>query len=110
VITHPLEDLRGIDLGERLRTGKRIGVRAEGRTPAEELWRIGSIEGAAAVGFADTGAPVTLDRGAPELELVREEHLLDAAVYSGGPGVLIDAAIAGPAPGGPGRSSGTTSA
>jgi formimidoylglutamate deiminase len=89
VVTHPLEDLRGIDLGERLRTGKRIGIRAEGRTPAEELWRIGSIEGAAATGFADTGAPVTLDREAPELELVRDEHLLDAAVYSGGPGVVV---------------------
>src|SRR6185437_11537704 len=49
VVTHPLEDLRAIDLDERLRTGRRLGVRgAEGRTPAEELWRIGSIESAVA--------------------------------------------------------------
>lgn len=89
VMTHPLEDLRAIELGERLRTGKRIALRAEGRTPAEELWRIGSVEGARAVGFADAGGAVTIDRGAPELELVKEEHLLDAAVYSGGPSVVV---------------------
>jgi formiminoglutamate deiminase len=84
VITSPLEDLRGIDLGERLRTGRRITLRAEDRTPAEELWRIGSTESAAACGFDDAGGTVTIDRGAAELLLVREEHLLDALVYSGG--------------------------
>jgi formiminoglutamate deiminase len=90
VYTHPLEELRAIDLDERLRTGRRIGVRAAaGRTPAEELWQIGSIEGAAAVGFDDCGGTVAIDRGAPELELVHEDHLLDAAVYSGSPRVLL---------------------
>jgi formimidoylglutamate deiminase len=92
VVTHPLEDLRAIDLGERLRTGKRIALAAEGRTPAEELWRIGSIEGAQAVGFDDAGATVRIDRGAPELELVKDDRLLDAVVYSGGPCVLVDGA------------------
>jgi formimidoylglutamate deiminase len=94
VVTHPLEDMRGIDLGERLRTGKRVAIRAESRTPAEELWRIGSIEGAAAVGFDDTlagGPTVTIDPDAPEFELVLAEHLLDAAVYSGGPRVVVAA-------------------
>ena len=74
---------------ERLRTGKRVVLAtAEGRTPAEELWRIGSIEGAEAVGFADTGGQVALDADAPELALVAEEQLLDAAVYSGSAAVL----------------------
>ncbi len=92
VITHPLEELRAIDLDERLRTGKRVVLTtAEGRTPAEELWRIGSIEGAEAVGFRDAGGTVTLDRDAPELALVAEEQLLDAAVYSGSARVVIDA-------------------
>jgi formimidoylglutamate deiminase len=90
VITHPLEDLRAIDLDERLRTGRRIGVvAAAGRTPAEELWHIGSIESAAASGFDDCGGTVAIDRRAPELELVHEDHLLDAAVYSGGSRVLV---------------------
>ena len=89
VITHPLEDLRAIDLDERLRTGRRVGVlTAPGRTPAEELWHIGSIESAAALGFDDCGGTLEIDRGAPELALVQEEHLLDAAVYSGGSRVL----------------------
>ena len=90
VITHPLEDLRSIDYGERLRTGRRVAVRAEGRSPAEELWNLGSIESAAACGFEDAGGMVTLDRDAPELALVREEHLLDAAIYSGSATVLRD--------------------
>ncbi len=90
VITHPLEELRAIDLDERLRTGRRLGVRAApGRTPAEELWHIGSIESAAASGFDDCGGTVAIDRRAPELALVQEEHLLDAAIYSGGPRVLV---------------------
>jgi formimidoylglutamate deiminase len=88
VMTSPLEDLRGIELGERLRTGRRVTFRAEGRTPAEELWRIGSIEGAAACGFADAGGTIMVDTDAPELALVREEHLLDAVVYSGGNAVF----------------------
>jgi formimidoylglutamate deiminase len=83
VLTSPLEDLRGIDLGERLRTGRRVTLRGLPRTPAEELWRVGSTEGAAACGFDDAGGTVTIGREAPELALVREEHLLDAIVYSG---------------------------
>jgi formimidoylglutamate deiminase len=86
VITSPLEDLRGIDLGERLRTGRRVTLRSShvpARTPAEELWRIGSTEGAAACGFADAGGTLVVDREAPELALVADEHLLDAVVYSG---------------------------
>jgi len=84
VVTAPMEDLRCIDLGERLRTGKRVVVRAEGRTPAEELWRIGSSLGDEACGFSDAGGALEVDLEAPELALVKAEHLLDAIVYSGG--------------------------
>jgi formimidoylglutamate deiminase len=88
VITSPLEDLRGIDVGERLRTGRRVTLRPPDRTPAEELWRIGSTESAAACGFEDAGGSIALDRDAPELALVQEDHLLDAVVYSAGNGVF----------------------
>jgi len=91
VIIDPLEDLRGVELGERLRTGKRLTLRGgEGRTPAEELWRIGSQLGAEACGFADAGGTITLDRAAPQLALVREDRLLDAIVFSGSPALLLD--------------------
>ncbi|APR87242.1 Formiminoglutamic iminohydrolase [Minicystis rosea] len=88
VITDPLEDLRGIDLGERLRTRRRVTLRALDRTPAEDLWRIGSTESAEAVGFSDAGGTVIVDREAPELALVKDDHLLDAVVYSARPSVL----------------------
>lgn len=89
VITQPLEDMRAVDLGERLRTVRRVAVRAQGRTPAEELWRIGSIEGAAACGFDDCGGKIAIDLDAPDLALVKEEHLLDAIVFSAGPSVVV---------------------
>jgi len=91
VMTAPLEDLRCVDLGERLRTGKRIALRtkdAGGRTPAEELLRIGSEFGARACGFSDVGGEIEVDLGAPELDLVRPEHRLDAVVYSANAGIF----------------------
>ncbi|WP_437578559.1 formimidoylglutamate deiminase [Sorangium sp. So ce887] len=89
VITDPFEDLRGVELGERLRTGKRVTLRAEdGGTPAEALWEIGSLRGAEACGFADPGGSISLRRDAPALALVREERLLDAVVYSGSPAIV----------------------
>lgn len=91
VVTAPLEDLRGVDLGERLRTGKRVTLRGkdgDGRTPAEELWRIGSELGARACGFSDAGGEIEVDLEAPELLLVRREHRLDAVVYSANAGIF----------------------
>jgi formimidoylglutamate deiminase len=88
VITSPLEDLRGIELGERLRTGRRLTLLAPGRTPAEELWRIGSAEGSSACGFDDAGGAVAVDLDAPELALVPEDRALDAIVYSASPAVF----------------------
>ncbi len=92
VITQPIEELRALELGERLRTGRRVTLRPQGRTPAEELWRIGSELGALACGFADAGGTIAIDREAPELALVAEEHWLDAVVYGGGPGVVLPGA------------------
>jgi formimidoylglutamate deiminase len=88
VVTHPLEDLRSVELGERLRTGRRVVLRPSGKTPAEALWEIGSTLGAAACGFDDAGGTVEVDRTAMELALVPDAHLLDAVVFSGGPTVL----------------------
>jgi formiminoglutamate deiminase len=83
VLTSPLEDLRGIELGERLRTGRRVVLHFDGRTPAEQLWRIGSILGAEACGFDDPGGTIRIDPEARELSLVPEDRLLDAIVFSG---------------------------
>jgi formimidoylglutamate deiminase len=88
VMTHPLEELRAIDLGERLRTGRRVTLRPDHGSPAEELWRIGSELGAHACGFADAGGTIAIDASAPELALVKPEHLLDAVVYSASPAVV----------------------
>ncbi|WP_433933846.1 formimidoylglutamate deiminase [Sorangium cellulosum] len=101
VITDPFEDLRGVELGERLRTGKRVTLRREGgggesgggpggATPAEALWDIGARLGAEACGFADAGGTISIRRDAPALALVREERLLDAVVYSGSPAIVDD--------------------
>jgi formimidoylglutamate deiminase len=92
VLTSPLEDLRAVELGERLRSGRRVIIRPladaagpepDAQTPAEELWRIGSEHGARACGFDDAGGTISIDRGAPELSLVEESELLDAIVFSG---------------------------
>ncbi|WP_437652796.1 formimidoylglutamate deiminase [Sorangium sp. So ce1182] len=89
VITDPFEDLRGVELGERLRTGKRVTLRGEGgATPSEALWEIGSQRGAEACGFADAGGTLAIRRDAPALALVPEERLLDAVVYSGSPAIV----------------------
>ncbi|WP_437969000.1 formimidoylglutamate deiminase [Sorangium sp. So ce260] len=98
VVTDPFEDLRGVELGERLRTGKRVTLRAEGEgTPAEALWEIGAQRGAEACGFADPGGSISIRRDAPALALVREERLLDAVVYSGSPAIVEE----GPTSSGP---------
>ena len=83
VVTAPLEDLRGIELGERLRTGRRTVVPFQGGSPAEALWQIGSTLGAEACGFDDDGERLQLDRNAASLALVREDRLLDAVVFGG---------------------------
>ena len=81
VLTSPLEDLRAIELSERMRCGRRTVLKPDERTPAEELWHIGSQLTSQACGFDDGGDTVPLERAAPELSLVREDQLLDAIVF-----------------------------
>jgi formiminoglutamate deiminase len=89
VLTDPFEDLRSLETHERLRTQTRVTFEpADRRTPAEQLWREGSHEGAMACGFADAGGRMILDAEHPTLRLVDAAHLLDAIVFSGGPGLV----------------------
>jgi formimidoylglutamate deiminase len=88
VLVDPIEDLRALETHERLRTRTRVTFRAAGAAPAGELWREGSIEGAAACGFADAGGHVVIRRDHPALDLVDEEFVLDAIVFGTGPGII----------------------
>ncbi len=83
VMTDPLEDLRCIELGERLRTGRRLAVRSDERTPAEELLLMGTKVASEACGFSDPGGFVEVDTAVPELQLVSKDNLIDAIIYSG---------------------------
>jgi hypothetical protein len=102
VITDPFDDLRALEIHERLRTETRVTFQEGARTPAEQLWHEGSAHGAVACGFPDAGACVALDLDHPTLRLVDEAHLLDAIVFSGGPslvlGVDVRAGARSPAP------------
>jgi formiminoglutamate deiminase len=90
VLTSALEDLRCIELGERLRTRRRNVLGNEDSSAAEVLWRAGSQHGAVACGFDDAGGTVRIDRAAHELSLVPDEYLLDAIVFSGTERVFLD--------------------
>jgi formiminoglutamate deiminase len=89
VITDPFDDLRALETHERLRTKKRVTFAPASGTPAEQLWQEGSRHGALACGFDDAEGPrIVLDRTHPTLELVPDELLLDAVVFSGHPGLV----------------------
>lgn len=90
VVTAPLEDVRGVELGERLRTLRRVTGRPSHGTPAEQLWRIGSTNGALACGFDDAGGPIVVPRSHPSLRLVEDSDLLDAIVFSAGTDLFAD--------------------
>lgn len=87
VISDPFEEMRGIELGERLRTQKRVTDRAS-EIPAERLWGEASHEGARAIGFDNVDGYLEIRRDAEALALVDEEHLLDAIVFSGSPALI----------------------
>ena len=90
IITDPIADLRALETLERLRTGKRVTFEPLApATPAEELWRSGSSEGALACGFAEAGGTLRIRRDHPSLELVEDAFLLDAIVF-GGTSSLVD--------------------
>jgi formiminoglutamate deiminase len=88
VLVDPIEDLRALETHERLRTRSRVTFRPPTGTPAEQLWREGSLQGAAACGFADAGGQVVIRREHPSLALVAEEVLLDAIVFGSNTSVI----------------------
>jgi formiminoglutamate deiminase len=96
VLVDPIEDLRALETHERLRTRSRVTGAWRARasagspapTPAEALWRAGSIQGASACGFQDAGGRVVLRQDHPSLELVPLPLLLDAIVFGSGCAVV----------------------
>jgi len=88
VVTDPFEDLRALETHERLRTRTRVTFEPAGGTPAEQLWREGSLEGSNACGFANAGGDIEIDRAHPTLALVPDDLLMDAIVFSGHPGLI----------------------
>lgn len=88
VLTDPFDDLRALETHERLRTKSRVTFAPPSGTPAEQLWREGSVHGALACGFAGPSRQLTIDPDHPTLALVAEENLLDAIVFSGHPGLV----------------------
>jgi formimidoylglutamate deiminase len=90
VITDVVADLRGLETLARLRTQSRVTFTPRAGTPAAELWRSGSIEGAVACGFEDAGATLRVRRDHPALELVEDELLLDAIVFGGSSSMVED--------------------
>jgi formiminoglutamate deiminase len=89
VLCDLFEEMRGVELGERLRNGRRFG---EGTLSAERLWKAASDEGAIALGFDDAGGFLEVDRKALALSLVDDEHLLEALVFSGS-SCLVDRVV-----------------
>jgi len=84
VVTDPLEEIRALETNERLRTLARVTFTPRGEsaeTPAEQLWREGSTNGANACGFSDAGGEVEIDVADPSLALVDRSLLLDAVVF-----------------------------
>jgi len=87
VITDPFDDMRALETHERLRTRARVTFSPAKGTPAEQLWREGSLHGAQACGFDDTGE-IEIDRDHPTLALVPDDLLLDAIVFAGSPSLI----------------------
>jgi formimidoylglutamate deiminase len=100
VLVDPFEDLRALETHERLRTRARVTFAPAGATPAEELWRAGSSEGAVACGFDADATPnananaaeIVVRADHPTLDLVSPEFVLDAIVFGGGPS-LVEALV-----------------
>jgi formimidoylglutamate deiminase len=85
VITDVVADLRGLETLARLRTQKRVtfAPAPHSKTPAEQLWREGSLHAALACGFSDAGGTVRIAKDHPMLALVPDDLLLDAVVFGG---------------------------
>jgi formimidoylglutamate deiminase len=89
VITDPVADLRALETLQRLRSGERVTFDPSPLTPAEALWRAGSLEGSLACGFADAGGTLRIRRDHPALDRVEQALLLDAVVF-GGSSAMVD--------------------
>jgi cytosine/adenosine deaminase-related metal-dependent hydrolase len=76
----PFEEMRGLLLGERQRTGRRFG---DFTLTAEELWHAASDGGARALGFDDAGGQLVIRPDSLALSLVDDDHWLDGLVFSG---------------------------
>jgi formiminoglutamate deiminase len=85
VMSDPFEEMRGVALGERLRTGRRFGP---WEAPADALFRYATTEGALALGFVESGGFLAIDTASPTLTLVEGGDLLDALVFSGSPALV----------------------
>lgn len=93
VITDPIDDLRSLETHERLRTKTRVTFQGSS-SPAEQLWREGSRNGARACGFDDdegTEPKIEIDTSHPTLQLVEAENMVDAIVFSGHAGLVVPA-------------------
>ncbi len=86
VICDPIEELRSLETHARLRTKKRVTF---GGAPAEQLWLSGSRHGEQACGFDAPAPEIALDRAHPTLQLVDDDVLLDAIVFSGHAGLVL---------------------
>lgn len=92
VVTDVLADVRGLETLARLRSGRRVTFAppAPARTPAEQLWREGSVEAELACGFTEPAPRVRVRRDHPALALVPDELLLDALVFGAPSSVFQD--------------------
>ena len=85
VMSDPFEEMRGVALGERLRTGRRFGP---WEAPADALFGYATTEGALALGFVEPGGFLAIDTASPTLALVDGGDILDALVFSGSPALV----------------------
>lgn len=96
------EELRSLDLSQRLRDRSRAALAAADRSTARVLWDGAVRGGAQAAGRASGGiAPglwadlVALDTSAVDLAELTGDRLLDAAIFAGGDGAVAQVWAAG---------------
>jgi formiminoglutamate deiminase len=98
VVTDPVEEMRALEMHERLRLRRRVTFTPpEGRTPAEQLVVEGSVLGALACGWdasldprATDWRPSTyVDLDARPLAGVERDEALDAWIFSGGTACVV---------------------
>lgn len=82
VVCDPFEEMRGLEVHERLRTRKRIAAARAGH-PAADLWASASTEGAAACGFLGDHPALSVRTDDSFFDFVDVGDELDALVFSG---------------------------